>query len=488
MHPHRNLVGSVVGSYRLTRLLGEGGVGVVYLGEHPLVGARVAIKVLHEHCAGAPEIVERFVNEAKAANLIQSPHIVRVSDFGCLDDGSHYAVMEYLEGQTLEHILSRIGPMEYRRVVELCRQMAVGMSAAHAAGIIHRDLKPANVFVQFGVEGGPFVRILDFGIAKLLESNWQNQEPAVKSTLAGQVLGTPLYCSPEQAAGEPVTKASDVYALGAIAYELLSGVAPIEGENLMQILVRKATLDAVPIASLCPQLPVELAELVMEMLARKPASRPGSMDEVVRRLDAIVPPAPSRPSRPSGRMSLQSTLVSPVSPLAALKAVPRLNTPTVTEVSAVGIAPPPSSRAPTLRRGARSASLLRRLFAGAMIAVVVLGAASFMVRSRNGAESETGSGHAAAGSRPAAIASLPSPDTPPRSAVAASAPAAPALATVAPEPVASAPSVLGSVPSPASAAVSRPPSVRRPAMAGASSARTAASAPPPAAKLVNPFD
>ncbi|WP_394840582.1 protein kinase [Pendulispora brunnea] len=313
-----------MGSYRLIRLLGEGSAGVVYLGEHPLVGARVAIKILHEYCADSPDMLERFINEAKAANVIQSPHIVRCSDFGTLPDGaSHYAVMEYLEGQTLEQMLTRRGVLEFWHAAEVCRQIAVGMAGAHAAGIIHRDLKPANVFVQYDAGGTPFVRILDFGIAKLMESTWQgggvDSSPQPKATLTGTVMGTPLYCSPEQADGKSVTTASDIYSLGAMLYELVSGRAPIEGDNLVQIFVRKSTVEPVPIHELCPDLPADFAELIMQMLARAPHGRPASMDDIAQRLDAVVQkmPASSRTAQPASRVnpSLNATLASAALPL-----------------------------------------------------------------------------------------------------------------------------------------------------------------------------
>ncbi|HWL85103.1 MAG TPA: serine/threonine-protein kinase, partial [Polyangiaceae bacterium] len=362
LRPRNDLVGATVGTYRIMRVLGEGSVGIVYLAEHPLVGAKVAIKVLHEHSVDAPGVIERFINEAKAANRIQSPHIARVTNFDCLPDGRHYAVMEYLEGRTLEQLLNRAGRLGHLETAELCRQIATGMEAAHAAGIIHRDLKPANVLVQPGQDGKPFVRILDFGIAKLIESHWEGNAGDARGTLAGQILGTPLYCSPEQAAGEPVDTASDIYALGAIAYELLSGQAPIEGENLLQIFVRKSTTDARPIRELCPELPVEMAALVMEMLARDPEARPRSMVQVGRRLDGILGHTPSAAGvGAEDDIGLRATLAS--GRFSPAFDVPRLDTTSQSGALTVGTVSAPSSspsmsgvdsvRLPRVSRGSR---------------------------------------------------------------------------------------------------------------------------------------
>jgi len=426
---------------------------VVYLGEHPLVGARVAIKILHENCADSPEMLERFINEAKAANLIQSPHIVRCSDFGSLSDGSHYAVMEYLEGQTLEHLLSRRGVLEFWRAAEVCRQIAVGMSDAHAAGIIHRDLKPANVFVQFDSGGMPFVRILDFGIAKLLESSWRGggeSSPLPKATLTGTVLGTPLYCSPEQADGRSVTTVSDIYSLGAMAYELVAGCAPIEGDNLVQIFVRKSTMDPVPIQQHCPDLPADLAELIMQMLARAPEARPASMDEVAQRLDATVQktPASLRAAAPvsPANPSLNATLAS--------AALPMLATPRAIAVES----------APVVRRPRRAPWILA--------AFCLVGLAGFAVHGAFRVPASSSSGAPSAIVRATELAPA---------FVAATADKAEA----APEPIPV-----------ESLAVVPAPSARRPAARKASpppapteSARPVVSAPSNSAgKIVNPFD
>jgi serine/threonine-protein kinase len=273
--PAVSLVGQTVGSYRVTRVLGEGGVGIVYLGEHPRVGSRVAIKVLHEGFRDSSEMVQRFVQEARAANAIANPHIVRVSDFGTLEDGRDYAVMEYLEGRSLDATLSESHTLPVDRVVEIMSQIAETMVAAHAANIVHRDLKPENLFLE-AREGSDFVRVLDFGIAKLADT-----EDVGRMTAPGAVLGTPVYCAPEQAAGAFVDFRADIYALGAVAYELLTGRTVFEG-NVVEVLVAKMTREAPPLNG--QNVPQALETLISHMLVRDPRCRPASMTEVLARL------------------------------------------------------------------------------------------------------------------------------------------------------------------------------------------------------------
>jgi serine/threonine-protein kinase len=294
-----SLVGQTVGSYRITRVLGEGGVGIVYLGEHPRVGSRVAIKVLHEDFLDSQEMVARFVQEARAANLVASPHIVGIVDFGTLEDGRDYAVMEYLEGRPLDAVLAESGPLPVARVVDIMSQVAEAMAAAHAVDIVHRDLKPENLFLEARVDRsttGDFVRILDFGIAKLADP-----DDGAATTAAGSVLGTPVYCAPEQANGGTVGPKADIYALGAVAYELLTGRTVFQG-NAVDVLVSKMTREAPGLGR--HDLPHELEALVMQMLERHPDGRPASMSEVRARLGGVVrsaaPPVPTASSQSAG--------------------------------------------------------------------------------------------------------------------------------------------------------------------------------------------
>lgn len=271
-----SLIGERAGSYRIVRLLGEGGVGSVYLGEHPIIGTKVAIKILLPEIAAMGSIVERFVQEARASTQIGSPHIPRYFDFGQLPDGRHFAVMEYLEGETLAKLLAREGMLSVERAGALLAQAARAMAQAHAAGILHRDLKPDNLFITRGEDGSAVVKVLDFGIAKLMGAEQGN----ARLTSLGVVVGTPMYCSPEQAAGTAnLGPASDIYALGVIAFEALSGRPPFQG-SLVQMLAMKTTRDPEPLTSRRPDLPTEVCHAVGRMIARDSAARPASMEEV----------------------------------------------------------------------------------------------------------------------------------------------------------------------------------------------------------------
>ncbi|HZJ66952.1 MAG TPA: serine/threonine-protein kinase, partial [Kofleriaceae bacterium] len=203
-------VGTLVGAYRVLQLIGEGGMGRVWLVEHTMLGRRAAIKMLHPALSARPEVVTRFFNEARAATAISDAGIVQIFDFGHHVDGSAYIVMEFLDGEPLDRRLKRVGRLFVPDALRLMRQVAGSVGAAHARGIVHRDLKPDNIFLVRDAEvaGGERAKIVDFGIAKLLGEN-------LVKTLTSSVIGTPTYMSPEQCRGAgQVDQRSDVYALG----------------------------------------------------------------------------------------------------------------------------------------------------------------------------------------------------------------------------------------------------------------------------------
>jgi serine/threonine protein kinase len=259
-------------------------MGVVYLARHKVIGKKVAIKILRADLAQDNATTERFLQEAKAASSIGNPHIIDISDFGGLPDGSTYIVMEWLDGQPLTRVLEETNPLPVTRAVHIAKQISVALAAAHAQGIVHRDLKPDNIFLIRHGDERDFVKILDFGVAKVASAG-------AKLTRAGSVVGTPLYMSPEQAAGAPVDARTDIYALGVILYEIVSGRVPFDAENIMGILTqhmykaptRFSDLDRPP-----PDIPAGLEAVILKALSKKPEHRYQTMDGLTQDLDEVA--------------------------------------------------------------------------------------------------------------------------------------------------------------------------------------------------------
>ena len=216
-----SLVGQVVsGRYRILSLLGEGGMGAVYLAEHTLMRKRVALKLLHAEMSRDEEVLARFRREAEAAAHVEHPNVAAATDFGQTDDGAFFLVLEYVEGTSLRDTLQK-GALSAERSLHVARQIALALERAHGAGIVHRDLKPENVMLVQRGDDPDFVKVLDFGIAKV-ESHLQ-RDAGQPLTRLGTILGTPEYMAPEQALGEAVGPGADLYAVGVILYEMLTG-------------------------------------------------------------------------------------------------------------------------------------------------------------------------------------------------------------------------------------------------------------------------
>ena len=264
----------VAGRYRVERLLGQGGMGSVWAGRHNTLGHLVAIKFIHPRLATSREALRRFDVEAKAAARLKSRHAVSVYDHGVTVEGEPYIVMEYLEGESLEQRLQRLGPMPLRLVIEIMNQAAKALAAAHEEGIVHRDLKPDNIFLAKDKEAGGAgfcVKLVDFGIAKILESE---RGLALAHTETGMVIGTPYFMSPEAFTGSaPVTPASDVWSLGACAFAAACGRVPFEGDAIGEV-VLKVCAEPMPVPSaLVPELPKSFDVWFEHACARVVANR-----------------------------------------------------------------------------------------------------------------------------------------------------------------------------------------------------------------------
>jgi serine/threonine-protein kinase len=309
------VIGQRFGNYQAVSLLGEGGMGEVYLAEHPGIGRQVAIKVLRSELGHDASVLARFVNEARAANSIRHPNIIEILDSGVTDNGISYLVMELLQGESLTARIRRLGRLPSQEAVVLANQTASALGAAHAKGIVHRDLKPDNLFVvpEPTNPGSEHIKVLDFGIAKL-QSNVNSQH--VK-TRTGSLMGTPIYMSPEQCLGtKDIDWRSDIYSLGAILYEMLTGQPPFVSEGFGALLNMHMNQAPVPPRKLEPSVSPGLDEAVLKMLAKKPEDRFQSMAEVQACLAASVgmTPAPFALSNSvlNTAQALQATISAPV--------------------------------------------------------------------------------------------------------------------------------------------------------------------------------
>lgn len=264
--------------YLLEERLGEGGMGAVYRARHLLMDRAVALKVLHPRCVDNEAARTRFQLEARAAVLLHHANAVSVTDFGQTPDGYVYLVMEMLEGRTLRELLVREAPLETARATSIMLQASAAVAAAHEAGIIHRDLKPSNILVTPSADTPAVVKVLDFGIAKLAADAFEGED-ASAVTLPGTPLGTPRYMAPEQYEGRDLTPAADVYSLGVILYEMLTGMAPFTGTTLVELAQKHANEPPRSPREIVAAIPEDVERVVLHALEKEPAARPANAAE-----------------------------------------------------------------------------------------------------------------------------------------------------------------------------------------------------------------
>ncbi len=278
------LVGRLVADrYRIVELIGRGGMGVVYKAEHVHIGKFVALKLLHGELSSERSVARRFRREAEAASRLSSPHTVQIFDYG-ESDGLIYIAMEYIEGEDLGLLLEREGQIPYPRAARFCAQIAAAAAEAHEQGVVHRDLKPENVMVSPVLGHPDFVKVLDFGLAKLREE----EADALTLTRAGHIVGTPYYMAPEQIRGEDVGPPTDIYAIGAILYRCVAGVPPFTGSAPMNVLTKHLTDQVLPLGLRLDGLPEALDDIVLRALAKDPADRFASATDLRDALLALL--------------------------------------------------------------------------------------------------------------------------------------------------------------------------------------------------------
>ncbi|HEX9632003.1 MAG TPA: serine/threonine-protein kinase [Gemmatimonadales bacterium] len=266
-----DLVGSVIAErYHISKKLGEGGMGAVYLGEHVKMGRKSAIKVMSSSMAHDPEAIARFNREASNASRINHPNVCAIYDFGETPDGVIYLAMEFIEGGSLGAVLDREGTLPIPRAADILAQTADALQAAHDLGIVHRDLKPDNIMLTRGRAGGDLVKVVDFGIAKAMSG-----EEGQQVTKTGLVVGTPEYMSPEQLSGDKLDGRSDTYSLALVFYRMATGTFPFQAESAQEMMIKRLTDDPLPLGAARPDVvfPPALEEAVRHALGRMPSER-----------------------------------------------------------------------------------------------------------------------------------------------------------------------------------------------------------------------
>ncbi|NMO23165.1 serine/threonine protein kinase [Pyxidicoccus fallax] len=366
------LIGLRLGEYELRSRIGVGGMGLVYEGIQPLIGKRVAVKVLRPELAHSSEQVERLLAEARAVNAIRHRGIIDIFGFGQVPDGRQYIIMEYLEGQALDAVLAEKHRLPVQETLSLLDEVLAALAAAHGAGVVHRDLKPSNIFLVRQPDGSRYVKVLDFGLAK------RAQTPTGRSaqTRTDMVVGTPEYMAPEQARGQEVGPMTDLYALGVVAFEAVTGRLPFIGASPVDLLMKHVEARPPRPSEFVPELPPALDAFILQMLTKDPETRPNSADALRQQLNKLRrtlrstrsnPSAPAPVEKPRGRDDVESRR-----PTTPVPVPPELNTElTSQELRAAGVSVPKKGgrRVPVAAAAIGAAVLL----VGAGAAIVVRG-------------------------------------------------------------------------------------------------------------------
>jgi serine/threonine-protein kinase len=278
-----DLTGRKIGDYEMMARIGIGGMGVVYEGRHPLIGKRVAVKFLLPALSKDKELVSRFISEARSVNAIGHRGIVDIFNFGVMEDGTQYFVMEFLEGRPFDQVIAKEAPMHPALAMRYLEEILDALQAAHDAGVIHRDIKPSNIFLVESGRTRPYIKILDFGIAK----TGAMKSGSTPQTRQSVVIGTPEYIAPEQAQGRAISAATDLYAIGCMAFEMLAAKLPFRGENPLDTMFKHVVEPTPRVRSLVADIPAALDELVWKLMQKRPEDRPSSATEVLVTLEGL---------------------------------------------------------------------------------------------------------------------------------------------------------------------------------------------------------
>src|SRR5215831_9270760 len=288
-------VGTVLdGTYRLTRLLGQGGMGAVYEASHTGAGKRVAVKVMHSQLAAYPELLARFRREAKVTSELAHPHVVSVFGFGAAPGGQPYLVMEFLEGEDLQTRLEHVGALPLETVVQIVKQVASALAEAHVAGIVHRDLKPDNVFLVRVADDAVFAKVVDFGLSKVLRTS------ATQLTVAKAVFGTPEFMAPEQAEGrqDAIDHRSDQWSLACLAWFATTACLPFTAPDVNAVLNQVISAVPTPPAPGAPRIPPEVDKVLRQAMSKRRSDRFPTIRAFARAFEAAASPAPAQAATP----------------------------------------------------------------------------------------------------------------------------------------------------------------------------------------------